>query len=322
MRTIGAALVLVCVLAGVLEPAFAQGGCTPGHGKLGVSRTAVINAADGPTFGAQYKAQSLLADGEVVLTFDDGPMRAYTRPILEALAAQCTKATFFMVGRMALADPETVREVARQGHTIATHTWSHAKLQSAPNALAQDEIELGFSTVQLALRQPIAPFFRFPYLRDSAYTLGHLKARRMATFAIDIDSRDFDARDAPAVYERVMGEAGRKRKGIILFHDIHASTVRALPRILEELHAHKFRVVHLAPKAGVETLSEYDELARQAADRRRLATSANPLAKRAIVPPPGMLAAEVLEAPPPAAAAPRAVPSEEDWTDRLWRRPH
>ena len=318
MRTIGGAVVFVCVLVGVLEPAFAQEECAPGHNKLGVSRTVVINAANGPGFGAQYKSQSVLADGEVVLTFDDGPMRAYTRPILEALAAQCTKATFFMVGQMALTDPETVREVARRGHTVATHTWSHANLQSMSQAKAQDEIELGFSAVQQALGKPLAPFFRFPYLRDSAYTLGHLKARQIATFAIDIDSRDFETRDAPTVYDRVMREVGTRRKGIILFHDIHASTARALPRILEELRAHNFRVVHLVPKAGVETLAEYDNLARQAADRRRLATSGNPLAKRAIVPPAGVLAAEAMQALPPPAFAPRAASPDEDWTARLW----
>lgn len=332
MRTIGVAIALVCILASVLEPAFAQEGCAPGKDKLGVSRKATINAAGGPAFGTQYKGQSLLADGEVVLTFDDGPTRAYTRPILEALAAQCTKATFFMVGQMALIDPDMVKEVARQGHTVATHTWSHARLTSMPQPAAQDEIELGFSAVQRALGKPIAPFFRFPYLRDGPLTLGHLKARKIATFGIDIDSRDFETRDAPTVYERVMREVGTRRKGIILFHDIHASTVRALPRILEELKAHNFRVVHLVPKAGAQTLAEYDELVRQAADRKRLATDGNPLAKRAIVLPSTVLAAGAVPALPPplapdageapAAPAPRAAPPEEDWADRLWRQPN
>ena len=76
MRTIGAAVAFACILAGVLEPAFAQDGCAPGNNKLGVSRTVTVDAAAGPTFGMQYKSHSFLADGEVVLTFDDGPMRA------------------------------------------------------------------------------------------------------------------------------------------------------------------------------------------------------------------------------------------------------
>jgi peptidoglycan/xylan/chitin deacetylase (PgdA/CDA1 family) len=321
MRTIGAAFVVACVLAGGLEPAFAQGGCPPGNDKLGVSRTVTVNAANGTAYGMQYKTPSLLADGEVVLTFDDGPSRGYTRPILEALSAQCTKATFFMVGQMALSDPEMVKEVARRGHTVATHTWSHANLQSLSQANAQDEIELGFSAVQQALGKPIAPFFRFPYLRDGAFTLGHLKARQIATFSIDIDSRDFETRDAPTVYERVMRGVTSKRKGIILFHDIQASTARALPRILDELRAHKFRVVHLVAKAGAETLAEYDERVRHVAERRRLLIAGNPLAKRAIVQPLGTLAVEAKAAlPPPAPApAPRAAPvGEEHWARKLW----
>jgi peptidoglycan/xylan/chitin deacetylase (PgdA/CDA1 family) len=320
MRTVGAAILSLCILPFV-QPAFAQGACVPGPDKLGVARTVTINASSGPTFGAQYRERTLLADGEVVLTFDDGPSRAYTRPMLEALAAQCTKATFFMLGRMALSDPQTVREVARQGHTIATHTWSHANLQSVPPDEAEQEIEMGFSAVQQALGKPIAPFFRFPYLRDTARTLSHLKGRRLAAFSIDIDSRDFETRDPAAVYDRVLREVAARRKGIILFHDIHASTARALPRILEELKAQGFRVVHLASKGGAETLAEYDALALQAAERRRVAASGNPLAKRAITWPSAVLPVakdpDKVPAPAPARTGTQA---EDDWTVNFWRQ--
>ena len=157
---------LACgVLAGALVPAAAQEACIPGPNALGVSRVAEIDTSAGPRFGFQYKEQDILADGEVVLTFDDGPLRAYTKPVLEALAAHCTKATFFVVGRMAVADPEMVREYARRGHTVGTHTWSHANLHASTPLKARAEIELGFSAVQQALGKPVAPFFRFPYLR-------------------------------------------------------------------------------------------------------------------------------------------------------------
>ena len=126
---------LACgVLVGALAPAVAQEACTPGPNALGVSRVVEIDTSAGPRFGAQYKQPDLLADGEVVLTFDDGPLRAYTRRVLEALQAHCTKATFFVVGRMAVADPEMVREYARLGHTVGIHTWSHANLHAADAA--------------------------------------------------------------------------------------------------------------------------------------------------------------------------------------------
>jgi peptidoglycan/xylan/chitin deacetylase (PgdA/CDA1 family) len=319
MRAIGAAVPLLCALAGVLQPAYAQEGCA---GKLGVARTVAVNAAGGAHFGAQYKG-GFLADGEVVLTFDDGPSRAYTRPILEALAAQCTRATFFMLGQMALAEPQLVKEVARQGHTVATHTWSHANLQALPQAKAQDEIELGLSAVQHALGKPVAPFFRFPYLRDTPLTLSHLKSRQLAAFGIDIDSRDFETKDAGLVYDRVLRELAGRRKGIILFHDIHASTARAVPRILEELRAQGFRVVHVVPKAGAETLAEYDALAQEAAERRRVTATANPLAKRAVTWPSSITPQAHGSVAPPAPAAPRAPAvhaASPDWTGDFWRQ--
>ena len=147
MRIIKAVCLACGVLIGALAPAIAQEACPPGPNALGVSRVAEIDTSSGPRFGFQYKEQDVLADGEVVLTFDDGPLRPYSRPVLEALAAHCTKATFFVVGRMAVADPEMVREYARLGHTIGIHTWSHANLYSITPLKARTEIELGFSVV-------------------------------------------------------------------------------------------------------------------------------------------------------------------------------
>ena len=228
MRKIKAVCLACGVLTGPLAQAIAQEACPPGPNALGVSRVAEIDTSSGPRFGFQYKEQDVLADGEVVLTFDDGPLRPYSRPVLEALAAHCTKATFFVVGRMAVADPEMVREFARLGHTIGIHTWSHANLHSITPLKARTEIELGFSAVQQALGKPVAPFFRFPYLADTKSMTTHLQERHVAIFSIDLDSKDFRTRDPGTVHRRVMGDLARAKKGIILFHDIQPSTARAL----------------------------------------------------------------------------------------------
>ena len=156
------ASLFACALALAATPALA---C---NGKLGVARTIAINAEAAPLHGAvQYDAPSLLRDGEVVFTFDDGPLPVHTRKILSALKDHCTKATFFMVGRMAVANPAMVREVAAYGHTIATHTWSHKNLKQRRTRRGAGEIELGISAIQHALGEPVAPFFRFPYLAES-----------------------------------------------------------------------------------------------------------------------------------------------------------
>lgn len=282
MRTLPKAIGLACcMLFGALMPVRAQQECVASPGVLGVSRTVELDAASAPRFGSQYQDSDLLAEGEVVLTFDDGPLRAYTRPVIEALSAQCVKATFFMVGRMAVADPEMVQEVARRGHTVGIHTWSHAKLSALSPQRARAEIELGFSAVRQALGQPVAPFFRFPYLADSAAMLAHLKARQAATFSIDVDSKDFRTRDPAHVHHRVMMELARKRKGIILFHDIQPSTARALPGLLAELKGRGYRVVHLRPKELATTLAEFDALAQHQINQRGAAAQGQPMARRA-----------------------------------------
>ena len=242
IKTLAAAMAVGGLL--LLAPASAQETCVPSVGRdnaLGTSRTVEIDTSKGPLYGFQYKDQNFLNDGEVVLTFDDGPLRSYTVPVLEALAAHCTKATFFVVGRMAVADPEMVKEYDRRGHTIGTHTWSHVNLRAASPARARAEIELGFSAVQKALGKPIAPFFRFPFLADPPGMIAHLKERQIGIFSIDVDSKDFRTRDPVTVHRRVMGDVARPRKGIILFHDIQPSTARALPGLLADLKAKGYR---------------------------------------------------------------------------------
>ena len=97
-------------------------------GALGVSRIFEVETTGGPWYGEPHGDPNFLAPGEVVLTFDDGPSPSDTREIIAALAKECTKATFFIVGEMVALYPEIVKEVADQGHTIGTHTWSHRNL--------------------------------------------------------------------------------------------------------------------------------------------------------------------------------------------------
>lgn len=277
-------LLLLCGGAGAPDAQSAPqvASCATRSDLLGLSRIVEIDTTRGPFFGrSAYGSYDFLADGEIVLTFDDGPSRAHTRTVLKALADACTKATFFMVGRMAVADPAMVREVANQGHTIGTHTWSHAKLAGLAADKAEEEVELGLSAVAAALESPVAPFFRFPYLRPNAAAVEYLKTRNVASFMIDVDSRDFRTRDAEAVEKNVLTQLAGRRKGILLFHDIQPSTARALPALLAELKKRGFKVVHVVPKAGASTLPEYDARAAKLLSGK-LAAAKTPLATRAV----------------------------------------
>jgi peptidoglycan-N-acetylglucosamine deacetylase len=252
---------LLIVFAAGSGQALAQGAC-PNTSALGVARTVEIDTTGGPGFGFEhYKAYDFLRLKEVVLTFDDGPQVGYTHAVLEALAAHCTKATFFSIGKMAAGLPEIIRDVAAAGHTIGTHTWSHANLSTMKNeADWKAEIEKGASAVKRAVGGPIAPFFRYPVLKDSKETLAHLAGRNMAVFSADIDSFDFKFRDAEGFAKSVIDRLEKKGKGILLFHDVQPVTAKALPKVLAELKAKGYRIVHMRAKAELKTLAEYDAL--------------------------------------------------------------
>lgn len=249
------------LIAALGDPASVRAQTSPGCANphaIGVSRVIEVDATGGPRFGMQFNRNSLLNDGEVILTFDDGPLRPHTQEVLAALAAHCTKATFFMVGRNALADPESAQEVARQGHTIGTHTWSHRNMSTITSQHALAEIDLGFSAVRKAVGAPIAPFFRFPYLVQDETMLAHLRQRNVAAFSIDIDPFDYLTRDSSRVVRDILRKVASSKKGIILFHDVQPSTAGALKTVLDELQARGIRVVHLVAKGKAETVAVYD----------------------------------------------------------------
>src|SRR3954451_17109664 len=115
--------VMACGLAAM--PASAAD-CPGNPGALGTSRTLVVDPKEHPRIGTMQYAETLpLQDHEVVLTFDDGPLPPHSGKVLDILASQCVKATFFIIGRMARSFPEGVRRVRDAGHSIGTHTQNH-----------------------------------------------------------------------------------------------------------------------------------------------------------------------------------------------------
>lgn len=257
--------------------------CQNSAASLGVARVVEVDTSAGPHFGhQQYHDLNFLAPGEIVLTFDDGPLRPMTQPVVDALEAQCTKATFFMVGSQALADPDMVKQIIRKGHTVGTHTFSHANLRKSTPLKARQEIELGFSAVAAAAGQPIAPFFRFPFLADTKAMLGYTQTRQLGIFSIEIDSLDYKSKSAPAVHHEILAQLAAAGKGILLFHDIQPATAHALPGLLDALREKGYKVVHLKPKAMVTTLPEFDAVARDAHARKQMAAASQPLARRSV----------------------------------------
>ncbi len=227
---------------------------------MGVSRVVEIDTTGGPGFGSQhFKTLDFLRDHEVVFTFDDGPWLNTTPAVLKALADQCVRATFFPIGKHSTYYPEILKQDVAAGHTIGSHTWSHADLSKKSPDEAKEEIEKGISAVHFYAGAATAPFFRFPDLRHPPEMLTYLGQRNVASFSTDIDSFDFKIKKPDVLIKSLMGKLNKQGKGIILMHDFQKVTAAALPELLGQLKAGGFKVVHMVPKDQITTLPQFDE---------------------------------------------------------------
>jgi peptidoglycan/xylan/chitin deacetylase (PgdA/CDA1 family) len=228
---------------------------------LGVTRVVQIDTTGGPGFGFQnFKAYDFLRDHEVVLTFDDGPWPGNTERVLQALADQCTKAMFFPIGKHAGWHPEILKKVVAAGNTVGSHTWSHKDLTKLSSDEAKAEIEKGIAAVSIALgNKPVAPFFRFPALRNPPDMIKYLGERNIGVFSTDWDSFDFKMRKPEQVIRSVMDRLNKHGKGIILMHDFQHATSEAVPEILKQLKAGGFKIVQVVGKTPVEPIQEYKD---------------------------------------------------------------
>jgi peptidoglycan/xylan/chitin deacetylase (PgdA/CDA1 family) len=234
--------------------AVANAGDCPGNpDALGTSRTIVVDPREHIRIGTMDYAETLpLLDREVVLTFDDGPIPPYTNRILDILAAECVKATYFMVGDMAKEYPSLVRRVYDAGHTVGTHSMSHPfRFRALSVERGNAQIDDGIAATAAALGDPdkVAPFFRFPGFGHTGPAHEHAVARGLMVWGADVPADDWHKLGPHEVARRAVQRLEYKGKGILLLHDIHQRTVDALPLILDELKARGFRVVHVVPSS-------------------------------------------------------------------------
>src|SRR6478609_2665566 len=224
----------------------------PGHpDALGTSRTLVVDPRQHPRIGTMQYAETLpLNDHEVVLTFDDGPLPRNSNQVLDILASQCVKATFFIIGRMAQAAPEGVRKLRDAGHSIGTHTQNHPiGMKRLSIERARQEIDDGIASVKTALGDDaaLAPFFRIPGLSRAEAVEDYVASQGIQVWSADFPADDWHHISSSRVYDIAIKRLEAKGRGILLLHDIQARTVAALPRILRELKARGYRIVHVVP---------------------------------------------------------------------------
>jgi len=248
------------LLAALLVTTIADGAvaapCPGNADALGTARLLRVDAATAPRVGRKQFPETLaLSPGEVVLTFDDGPWPGTTERVLNALQAECVRATFFLIGQNALARPALAQRELSDGHTIGYHSFSHPMLDHMSLGAAQSDIDRGITAVDGALHAPMghaaAPFFRFPYFASTPPLLDWLAGRHMAVFGADLWASDWNPMTPDQELALILSRLAETRGGIVLFHDTKAQTAAMLPPFLRSLKRRGFSIVEPVP-AGSE----------------------------------------------------------------------
>lgn len=234
---------LALALAGCASrPPAPEAGCEAGA--LGTHRTLVL-PREGAAYGRVQHGPLPLAPREVVLTFDDGPRPETTPQVLQALKAECVRATFFMVGEPLLRHPAVARQVQADGHTVAMHGFRH--LHFAPLSPADQRADL--QAMRAAHRSVLggeAPAWRFPFLSEGAALRETLREERITLMSVDLGIDDWLPGQTPALLaDRLMTRLRERGGGIVLLHDAQDQTAAALPLLLRRLKDDGWRVVHL-----------------------------------------------------------------------------
>ena len=234
--------------------AVTAGECSGSSNALGTSRTIVVDPREHGRIGTMNYSETLpLFDKEVVLTFDDGPLPPYTNRILDILASDCVRATYFIVGSMAKVHPELIRRAYNEGHTIGTHSMTHPnpfQRQGIERTKVQIDDGIAATAAALGHSDKLAPFFRFPGFGHTPPAEEYAASRGLMVWGADFPADDWRRIGANEVARRAMQRLEAKGKGILVLHDIHARTVDALPTILKELKARGYRIVHVVPASA------------------------------------------------------------------------
>ena len=170
----------------------------------------------------------------IAITFDDGPDPVLTPRLLDLLKARGIHATFFMVGRNVSAFPDVVKRIVAEGHEVANHSWSHPMLTQ----LSQQSVESQMRRTHDAIVKAcgVAPLvYRPPYGAIGMSQRARIeKSFGYSAILWDVDPLDWQKpRKAQKVYDRVMSRT--KPGSIILCHDIHETTIAAMPAVLDDL---------------------------------------------------------------------------------------
>ena len=174
---------------------------------------------------------------KIALTFDDGPDAEYTPMLLDGLAERGVKATFFVIGKEAEAQPQLMERIVKEGHLVGNHTYNHVDLQSMTAAAAQKEIKKANEVIAKYTGEE--PCFLRPPFGSASSKIE--KEMEMIQVLWSIDTMDWSCKDEERICNTVYREI--EDNSIILMHDEYPATVRAALSIIDNLQKRGYEFV-------------------------------------------------------------------------------
>ena len=184
------------------------------------------------------------------MTFDDGPNPETTPRLLQILRERNIKVTFFVLGNMVAKHPEVLKMIADEGHEIGSHSWSHPQLTRISQAAVDKELgNTSEAIFQVTGKRPI--YLRPPYGSMKPTLRSYIEDKYGLTIVNwSVDPNDWKNRNSQAVHDAIMAQV--KPGAIVLSHDIYATTVDAMPRILDELAAKGYKFATLSQMVAMD----------------------------------------------------------------------
>ena len=225
-----------------LEPVLAE--APVNESSQAASKTGTPNASQshaGPSNGRISFSSCTVEGKEIAITFDDGPHKTNTPQLLDTLKQRGVRATFFVVGQNAAEYPDILKRIVAEGHELANHSYTHPVLASMSQSAVHEQLEkthqavLSATGVSMKLLRPPYGAFSEPQRRTANGEFGY------KTILWNVDPLDWKHRDAARVQTEILSHT--QAGSIVLAHDIHKSTVDAMPDTLDKLTEKGFKFV-------------------------------------------------------------------------------
>ena len=212
---------------------------------IGVAKLLTMNQAQlerpkalsGSSVSQEDADTGLLEKKKIALTFDDGPDSEYTPMLLDGLAERNVKATFFVIGKQAEAQPEVMERLVKEGHLIGNHTYNHVDIRHMTASAAKEEI-LKANEIIAKYTGEEPCFLRPPFGSGSSKLEKEIE---MIPVLWTIDTMDWSCQNESKICSTVYREI--KENSIILMHDEYPTTVRAALSIIDKLQKDGYEFV-------------------------------------------------------------------------------